>query len=242
MEKIIKEALDRYNKLKESGEIPTSTQFYKLFSKRKLSQAFEGGNAWSRLQQLAGDSPTRFSKTKSNLDEVLIEWGTLARNTIKKYDKLPRQSDWEFHKIKPTVSGIENSHKIKWSFIPRLFLEKFQKDPSWDDIVSYISEKFKKIQSSTKKGSEDCFVYLIKDLRNSYYKIGISNDPSIRERTLQSEQPKQKVIAKKRYINRKIAGAIEKALHSTYDHKRKRGEWFALDDEDMKEIMDTLDN
>ncbi|MCB5188558.1 GIY-YIG nuclease family protein [Methylobacillus caricis] len=64
----------------------------------------------------------------------------------------------------------------------------------------------------------------------------------MREKTLQSEQPKIDLIAAKKYINRKIALNMEKALHQTYSHKRKRGEWFHLDSEDISEISITLNN
>jgi excisionase family DNA binding protein len=37
--------------------------------------------------------------------------------------------------------------------------------------------------------SKQTWVYLMKDLRNGFYKIGQSQNPQYRERTLQSEQP-----------------------------------------------------
>lgn len=89
---------------------------------------------------------------------------------------------------------------------------------------------------------EECFVYLMKDIRNSRHKIGISKNPFVRERTLQSEQPSTQLIAYKKYVNRKIAAAFEKALHETYSHKRRRGEWFEFDNEDLKELSATLDD
>jgi len=242
MENIIKEALKVYNDLKNSGEIPTSKQFYKVFSKRRLAKAFEGGEVWSKLQKLAGDKPRVFASKKSNLDIILKNWGTLSRKTLEKHDKFPVQSDWDHNKLQPTISGIEKSHKIKWSEFPRLFYEKFKNDNSWSDITSKISVIFSDNQEIEEIQDENCYVYLIKDVRNNSYKIGISITPKMRERTLQSEQPKIKLIAAKKYINRKIAGAIEKALHETYGHKRQRGEWFILDEEDIRELTDTLDD
>ncbi len=88
---------------------------------------------------------------------------------------------------------------------------------------------------------EECFVYVMRDSRNGRHKIGIARDPWRREGTLKSEQPATELIAWKKFVNRKIAGAIEKALHETYKHKRKRGEWFNLDAEDLEELTATLD-
>lgn len=78
------------------------------------------------------------------------------------------------------------------------------------------------------------------DTVNGYYKIGISNKPDYRERTLQSEKPSIEMIASKRFPNRKIAMAIESALHNTYSQQRVRGEWFNLTEADVAAIIETL--
>lgn len=93
-------------------------------------------------------------------------------------------------------------------------------------------------QSNNKQ--ECCFVYLMQDEINGYYKIGISNKPDYRERTLQSEKPSIEMIACKRFPTRKIALSIESALHSAYNQQRIRGEWFKLDDVDVAAIIETL--
>jgi len=88
--------------------------------------------------------------------------------------------------------------------------------------------------------TEECYVYLMIDINNQYHKIGISNKPEWREKTLQSEKPTIELIASKKFISRKIASSIEKALHDSYADKRIRGEWFRLDDKDIQEIKITL--
>ena len=85
-----------------------------------------------------------------------------------------------------------------------------------------------------------CYVYLMKDMSNGYYKIGISNTPEYRERTLQSEKPTIEMIACKKFPTRKIAESIESALHTTYSQQRLRGEWFNLDEADVAAIIETL--
>jgi hypothetical protein len=87
---------------------------------------------------------------------------------------------------------------------------------------------------------EYCSVYLMIDTVNFYYKIGISNNPDWREKTLQSEKPTIELIACKKFINRKIALSFEKALHDTYSEKRIRGEWFKLDNNDVEDLIITL--
>ena len=85
-----------------------------------------------------------------------------------------------------------------------------------------------------------CYLYLMKDVSNGYFKIGISNTPEYRERTLQSEKPTIEMLACKKFPTRKIAESIESALHNTYSQQRIRGEWFNLNDEDVAAIIETL--
>lgn len=75
---------------------------------------------------------------------------------------------------------------------------------------------------------ETCYVYLMHDLKTNFYKIGISNSPSYREKTLQSEKPTIILMRCKRFPKRKIAEILEKTLHSTYSNKRIRGNGFLL--------------
>nr|WP_236027380.1 GIY-YIG nuclease family protein [Gelidibacter pelagius] len=80
----------------------------------------------------------------------------------------------------------------------------------------------------------------MKDLANGYYKIGISNNPTYREKTLQSEKPTIELIKSKLFSNRKVAVAFERSLHKTYENKRLRGEWFELSERDIKEIKEIM--
>jgi len=71
--------------------------------------------------------------------------------------------------------------------------------------------------------------YLIKDLNNNLYKIGYSNNPELRESTLQSEKPNIKMV--------KVWDTfIEKELHEKYKDQRIRGEWFKLTPTQVKYI------
>lgn len=107
-------------------------------------------------------------------------------------------------------------------------------------IPDYQPTELKQNDSIKEILTEFCFVYLMHDTSNGYYKIGISNSPEYRERTLQSEKPTIEMIASKKFPIRKIAESIEKALHDTYSEKRLRGEWFELDAKDVEHIKETL--
>jgi hypothetical protein len=88
--------------------------------------------------------------------------------------------------------------------------------------------------------SDPCYVYLMTDTTNGYHKIGISNNPKYRERTLQSEKPTIELLCAKQYPSRTIAEAIEGALHKAFGEKRLRGEWFNLSDQDVIDLKITL--
>ena len=95
-------------------------------------------------------------------------------------------------------------------------------------------------QSPTEYNFNWCYVYLMKDTSNGYHKIGISNTPEYRERTLQSEKPTIEMLACKKFPTRKIAESIESALHTAYIQQRLRGEWFNLTEADVAAIIETL--
>ncbi len=108
------------------------------------------------------------------------------------------------------------------------FLEVIKKEvPEYEEAISNVSD-------------ETCYVYLMHDLKNNFYKIGISNSPVYREKTLQSEKPTIILIKSKCFPKRKIAEILEKTLHDNYSNKRIRGEWFSLNTEDINDISQIL--
>lgn len=84
--------------------------------------------------------------------------------------------------------------------------------------------------------SESCYTYLMRDESTGYYKIGMSKDPTYRERTLQCEKPTISLLWSRQFSSRAEAREQEKNLHQRYAHKNKRGEWFRLSEQDVKDI------
>jgi hypothetical protein len=128
-------------------------------------------------------------------------------------------------------------------------------DPWYDNnikfvLINYIASFIKTLEEESIEIIEDnfhytdnnekCYVYLMQDLSNGFFKIGISNKPTYREETLQSEKPTIELLEKKQFPNRKIAKLIEKSLHEAYSEYRIRGEWFDLSYEDVVAIQETL--
>ena len=128
--------------------------------------------------------------------------------------------------------------------LQQILINKFSKE--FQETVEIENPNFKGIvyreNANESVKEEECYVYLMVDLTNNYYKIGISNSPKYREFTLQSEKPTIELIASKKFINRKIAKSFEFALHTAYKEKRIRGEWFELNNSEINEIKYTLNN
>lgn len=99
--------------------------------------------------------------------------------------------------------------------------------------IEVVHHKTKGFVNEDTISIEPCYVYLMHDTTNDYYKIGISNNPEYREKTLQSEKPTIEMICCKEYPIRSIAEAFEAALHKTFAGKRIRGEWFSLTQTDV---------
>jgi len=108
------------------------------------------------------------------------------------------------------------------------------------NIPNYKPTELKQAVMVRETTTDFSSVYLMHDTSNNYYKIGISNKPEYREKTLQSEKPTIEIIISKKFPIRKIAESIEKALHVTYSDKRLRGEWFELDTKDVEHIKESL--
>lgn len=80
------------------------------------------------------------------------------------------------------------------------------------------------------------WVYLMSDSVTGKTKIGFSNSPKYREKTLQAEKPSiDLLIAWKGTIN------DEQHLHKMFEHCRVRGEWFDLTEADIKTIYSTFE-
>ncbi len=110
-----------------------------------------------------------------------------------------------------------------------------------EHIENYTPLIKREKSENTKTFLDDkCSVYLMMDTTNSFHKIGISNKPQYREKTLQADKPTIELLCFKEFPNRKIAESIEKSLHMTFDNKRIRGEWFELDEKEVKDIIETL--
>ena len=140
--------ISEYKKLKgHLGQQPSYSEFLSEtgISKRQLEKFF-GSEGFSKLVTECGDIPNKFGTQKSDIKEILIQWGHLVR----KKGKLPAGADWRFNDCKPTVEGIKASHDLNWTDIPYKFLEFYSDNDEWSDVVSLIPKHPENILSISK--------------------------------------------------------------------------------------------
>lgn len=92
--------------------------------------------------------------------------------------------------------------------------------------------KVSKVIEKSKKIDDDVNIYLMKNKRNGYIKIGLTKGkPEYRESTLQSQEPEIELM-----FSFKSKRSTEEKLHYEFSNKRLRGEWFDLSDDDVNDI------
>ncbi|MCP3925039.1 MAG: GIY-YIG nuclease family protein [Desulfobacterales bacterium] len=88
-------------------------------------------------------------------------------------------------------------------------------------------------------GYENGYVYIIKEVDNNYYKIGVSRmKPFNRMSNMQTGNPRELEYVGIYLINN--YWEVEKIIHRKYDRYNIRGEWFEFDDNMINEIKQEL--
>jgi len=87
--------------------------------------------------------------------------------------------------------------------------------------------------NKTRPAEAPSFVYLMQDLGTGYFKIGVSVNPRLREKTLLSQAPQILLIDA---WPSDTAYKHEAELHAIFKDVRVRGEWFALDQDGVFHI------
>jgi hypothetical protein len=106
--------------------------------------------------------------------------------------------------------------------------------------TSYQYEQLKQDEVKQKPQPKPCYVYLIENPSEHWYKIGISTNIESRFRAIRNALPNAKLITKKKFINTKEAQKIEKMLHTQYAHCNVGLEWFNPTDDELTTIKALL--
>ena len=76
------------------------------------------------------------------------------------------------------------------------------------------------------------YLYVVKC--NEYYKIGVASNVEARLAALQTGNPYELIV--KSCFEFDNANSIEQALHQKFSEKQKHGEWFVLNDDDVRQF------
>lgn len=191
------------------------------------------------------DQPTKIDESENNgMYDTIYSFALYFEDL--EYLQSHYCTNWRitfFNNRKLPITGLNESEWTPSSIACDVFM-KFAKS-FCDELnlrnIEVIHNKANiQIASNSTIPSDSCYVYLMHDTTNGFYKIGISNNPEYRERTLQSEKPTIEMICCKEYPIRPIAEAFEAALHKTFAKKRIRGEWFSLTESDVLVLIQTL--
>lgn len=79
------------------------------------------------------------------------------------------------------------------------------------------------------------YVYLLKEINGTHYKIGCTHDPANRRKTFNVKLPYE--TAYLCLIASDDMHALEAELHAKFANKRVSGEWFCLSDADVQYII-----
>lgn len=181
-------------------------------------------------------------------DKVLSTYSVMAPLTMADVSRFTEKG-WEIIRIEHSngevPQDIRNTYRDDYTIPESLtafmyFAQEYQRALNDLGILLIDIQQVASMPEAKPVTEEPCFVYLMVDTTNGYHKIGISNHPEYREKTLQSEKPTIEKICAKRFPSRLIAQSIESALHTAFASKRVRGEWFKLNDEEVAQIKETL--
>ena len=102
-----------------------------------------------------------------------------------------------------------------------------------EDHVNSVIKRIEAFVGDNQRNScgQKTKIYVMIDRNTGYYKIGRSDKPTKRERTLQSEKPTIELLF---YWEASYSTELE--LHDMFAQYRVRGEWFNLSEADIEHI------
>ena len=234
--------IDLINKLKElaktnKGKAPGREVFEKEtgITYHHIINPKYGWRKWSDFVKEAGLDPNSLAQAISQ--DVLIDY--LIQLTIKN-KRFPTFVDLRFEAKEspgfPSHSVFQRLGDYRTRI--RLVLEQ-AKSLGLNEVVSECEIRLKQnvenanSDTNSDEAMNECIVgsvYLFKS--DEFYKIGKTNSLGRRQRQLEIQMPNPLFLIHE--IKTDDINGIEAFWHKRFSSKRKNGEWFALDDNDIK--------
>lgn len=126
---------------------------------------------------------------------------------------------WNDENEKHSKKALRRLHAELNYVLDQKFLNEIEQSEYFDEVNENEDCK----ENANIVAKSDKSLYLMKDSTTGLYKIGVSNQPKFREKTLQSEKPTISMIGQWEKM-----GKYEKKIHTYFAKHRIRGEWFEL--------------
>lgn len=150
-------------KASKNGCIPEYAEFlqYSDIPKMQLTRVF-GASVYSKLQIAAGDTPNKLQLKRTPIEIIMQQYGRL----VTELGTIPPYSEWDYRGMKPTGSGLQKTHDIKWSEFPKRFVEWIEtnKISGFEAAVEIITSSDRPDNFARENG-DAVFLRLIKEVR-----------------------------------------------------------------------------
>jgi hypothetical protein len=177
-----------------------------------------------RKHLLSNNKPERYCPSKKNTSTGFICVDVFENQNIIGKEHVSQISLY-IHMGKLVLHSLDQNAFVYWN--EKLFVNAY----FITHLFAYCEHSAEMILEKNKpKSRGKQKTYLMNDSNTGYTKIGKSLNPSLREKTLQSEKPTITLFAT-------LNENIESHLHEKYERFRVRGEWFNLSREDINSII-----
>jgi hypothetical protein len=137
------------------------------------------------------------------------------------------------------------SYEGSWLYNPDFILdnsadtkenvEKYYRELINAGLISYSNDN-EDITSVRVTRDNKGFIYIMTD--GEYFKIGISSDVAKRLRGIQTNHPQKISVILSQFVKNNLE--LESFFHEKYKSKRVSGEWFRLDEVELKEAKEII--
>jgi len=145
-----KDYIDKYLAFKKlnGGQKPLRNEFLKHYKIKDLDllKVF-GKDPYSTLQNECGDKPNKLELTRTDLSQILDQYGELARQ----HQRIPVQADWYVADLYPRPDGIKKVHKLSFLTLPEVFIANYKDKAEWKDVLKILKRDDPKVAATDKK-------------------------------------------------------------------------------------------
>ncbi len=190
---------------------------------------------WARWSEALEDAGLRPNEPQSSYDKEFLIGKFI--DLVRKLGRIPTQGDLRIEARKnkpfPSTSTFSKGLGTKAQIVS-ILREYCRGNPILEDVTRILGSATNEISLESNKETSDeisdGFVYLIKWRRE--YKIGRSNDAGRRAYEVSLQLPEKSDLIHQ--IKTDDPKGIEEYWHRRFAGKRKNGEWFALDGNDVR--------